>query len=113
MTTRADTKRRGRPKRDASVEVEFDAAFWARVEQLRQYMNLTCEDLASLFAVTRLTYYNWTHGRSNVNATSAPLVKDVVRRLAKLVSGKRWPTPDAMALTPKQRRERLLALLAA
>jgi DNA-binding XRE family transcriptional regulator len=114
------TKRRGRPRKNPETARARNAprtphpalpqAFWDKVEKLRVYMGITTMHMGHLFGVSRLTYYNWTTGRSNCTHKSAE-VKAVVDKLLKVSQAKRWPIPETVAMTPAQRLERLLALV--
>lgn len=106
------TRKAGRPK-GTRTETPFDKAFWVKVEQLRSYLSLSCLDMAEVLGVSRLTYYNWTTGRCNCSADATPRVADRIKKLTRLATQRKWPQPDTLHMTPKQRRDRLVALVQA
>lgn len=87
------------------VAIDFD-----RVESLREHMLLSVADMATLFGVSRQTYYHWING-GNLRPRSADKVRDTLRQLLFIVKAGHWPTADARNLTQKQRHERLLEIL--
>lgn len=87
---------------DTSIDI-------SAVERLRQHMKLSQSDMATLFEVTRVTYYNWTRGKP-VRPANAQRVRVVVRKLVAIVR-EGWPAPEVVTLPPKERIRRLVALV--
>jgi DNA-binding XRE family transcriptional regulator len=103
--------KRGRPFRPKDAKPPFSDAFWTRVEKLRKFLHLTQSDMAHLYGVSRLTYYKWVTAKAWPQGDNITTVQHVTGKLAALVTARRWPTPDAMALTPGQRLDRLVAVV--
>jgi DNA-binding XRE family transcriptional regulator len=82
-----------------------------KVESLRTAMMLTNAQMASLFGVSRITYYNWRKG-SGIARDSEHAAKAVIRKLAGLYVSGAWSIPDVRVMTNKKRYAHLLSLLA-
>lgn len=83
---------------------------FAQVEALRRHMLITTREMAELFGVSRVTYYNWTRGQS-VRPNNADKVTATLRILVAIVRDHKWPTPEVIGLTQVMRKARLLALI--
>ena len=83
---------------------------FAKVEVLRRHMVLTSAQMAKLIGVSRVTYYNWVHGKP-VRTKNEAAVKSTVRKLIALANEQKWPTKEALALPAGRKFERLLALI--
>ena len=79
---------------------------FAKVEALRKHMMLTTNDMASLFGVSRMTYYGWVRGKV-LRKTNDETVRIVLKQLLSIMVEDKWPTPDVIAMEQKQRKERL------
>jgi hypothetical protein len=71
---------------------------------------LTTTEMAEVFGVSRITYYNWVNG-TPLRAKNLANVKKVIRKLVVIVKEHNWPTEEVRQLDQKQRLQRLLALL--
>lgn len=107
----ADKRGRGRPVRPKDADPPFKPEFWRRVEMLRKYLQLSQNDAAWLYGVSRLTYYKWVSMTAWPQGDNIDTITRVTTKLATLVKNKKWPTPDSMALSPEQRLERLVAMI--
>ena len=83
---------------------------FAKVEALRKHMLLTTDNMASLFGVSRMTYYGWVRGKV-LRKSNETTVKAVLKRLLNIMVDDKWPTPDVIAMEQPQRKERLDELL--
>jgi len=79
---------------------------FTKVEALRKHMLLTTNDMASVFGVSRMTYYGWVRGKT-LRKSSDEAVRTVLKQLLSLMVDDKWPTPDVIAMEQKQRKERL------
>ena len=79
---------------------------FTKVEALRKHMMLTTNDMASLFGVSRMTYYGWVRGKV-LRKTNDETVRTVLKQLLSIMVEDKWPTPDVIAMEQKQRKERL------
>ena len=79
---------------------------FSKVEALRKHMLLTTNDMASVFGVSRMTYYGWVRGKP-LRKSSDEAVRTVLKQLLSLMVDDKWPTPDVIAMEQKQRKERL------
>jgi DNA-binding XRE family transcriptional regulator len=82
---------------------------WVKVERLRQYMRLSQAEMAELFGVSRVTYYNWCKGKP-VREENAKRVRLALRKMVAVVNSG-WPTQEVTALHHKERMSRLVARL--
>lgn len=83
---------------------------FTKVEALRKHMLLTTDNMASLFGVSRMTYYGWVRGKV-LRKSNETTVKAVLKRLLNIMVEDKWPTPDVIAMEQPQRKERLDELL--
>jgi len=83
---------------------------FAKVESLRRHMLLTVRDLTNILGVSRTTYYGWLSDKP-VRKSSEASIRVKVRHLLLVMSEHNWPSPEIIGLEPKQRVERLIALL--
>jgi len=81
-----------------------------KVEVLRRHLMLTTTEMAEVFGVSRITYYNWVNG-TPLRAKNLANAKKVIRKLVAVVKEYSWPTEEVRQLDQKQRLQRLLALL--
>lgn len=81
-----------------------------KIEVLRRHLMLTTTDMAEVFGVSRITYYNWVNG-TPLRIKNLNNAKKVVRKLVAIVKEYNWPTEEVRQLDQKQRLQRLLALL--
>jgi DNA-binding XRE family transcriptional regulator len=73
-------------------------------------MLLTTNDMASLFGVSRMTYYGWVRGKELRKSNDAT-VRALLKKLLNIMVEEKWPTPDVIAMEQPQRKERLDELL--
>lgn len=83
---------------------------FAKVEVLRKHMLLTVKQLCELFGVTRMTYYGWLKGK-NIRSYNDFKVRKTLKALLTIMNEHQWPTPEAIAMTSKERFEHLVALI--
>jgi DNA-binding XRE family transcriptional regulator len=83
---------------------------FSKVEALRKHMLLTTNDMASVFGVSRMTYYGWVRGKP-LRKSSDEAVRTVLKQLLSLMVDHKWPTPDVIAMEQKNRKERLDELM--
>ncbi len=81
-----------------------------KVEALRKHMLLTIKDMSYLLSVTRMTYYSWIKG-GPVRKSNDKKVRAMLKQLLDIMTVHEWPSPNIIALEPKERRVRLLELL--
>ena len=81
-----------------------------KVEVLRRHLMLTTTEMAEVFGVSRITYYNWVNG-TPLRTKNLANAKKVIRNLIGIVKQYNWPTEEVRQLDQKQRLQRLLALL--
>lgn len=80
-----------------------------QVEALRNHMSLSKSDMAELITVSRQTYYSWVKG-AKVTKANDKKVRIVLRKMLSIIKDHGWPTPVELALDPKERKAKLLAL---
>ena len=85
--------------------IDFD-----KVELVRESMQLTISDMASLLGVSRATYYAWTGG-GPIRPRNARKVKEVLKELLPLLKDGAWPVPGVRAMTSKERLRTLIDIL--
>ncbi len=83
---------------------------FTKVEVLRKHMRMTTSDMASLFGVSRMTYYGCVRGKELRKSNDAT-VRVLLKRLLNIMVEEKWPTPDVIAMEQPQRKERLDELL--
>ena len=76
---------------------------FVKVEALRKHMMLTNNDMASLFGVSRMTYYGWVRGKI-IRKANDGTVRTVLKQLLSIMV-------DDIAMEQKQRKERLDELM--
>lgn len=94
------------PKSPKPQPIDF-----TKVEALRRHMLLTTSDIAEVLGVSRMTYYLWVKkGSATLRRANDEVVRVNLKKLLGLMS-EGWPTPEVIAASQKDRRERLLSLL--
>jgi len=88
-----------------SVPLDF-----TKVEALRKHMLLTAVHMSKVLGVSRVTYGGWVKGKA-IRKANEEKVKIMLRKMLKVVTEKDWPTPEIIALNPKQRMDTLLEIL--
>jgi DNA-binding XRE family transcriptional regulator len=83
---------------------------FTKVEALRKHMLLTTDNMASLFGVSRMTYYGWAKGKPLRKSNDVQVRATLKKLLAVMVEDK-WPPPEVIAMEQPQRKERLDELL--
>lgn len=83
---------------------------FTKVEALRKHMLLTTDNMASLFGVSRMTYYGWVKGKP-LRKSSDTAVRARLKQLLSVMVEDKWPPPDVIAMEQPQRKERLDELL--
>lgn len=63
--------------------------------------------MATLFGITRMTYYSWMRGDVVIRSRNAARVRRVLRTLVRLVKDGHWPDPEVVASTYEERVEML------
>jgi len=84
---------------------------FAQVEEVRRQMLITTSTMAKVFGVSRMTYFKWVKGEP-MHKTRIEHTRSCMRKVLAVVMEHNWPTPEVAGLTPKERGERLLALIA-
>lgn len=84
---------------------------FAQVETLRRRMLISKVQMAKLLGVSRLTYYNWTHGKNQIRSSHERRVREVLRRLLAVIVDHEWPSSDVLDKSPTERFEILKALV--
>jgi hypothetical protein len=79
---------------------------FSKVETLRRYMLLTVTNMATLFGVSRMTYYGWVSGKS-IRKTNDLAVRRVLKQLLSIVSDEKWPTEEVVKASQTQRMQML------
>lgn len=83
---------------------------FTKVEALRSHMLLSRGDMAKVLGVSRMTYYSWVGG-SHLRKRNEAHVRASLKKLLAVVTDHGWPTPEANAMQPRYRFERLRTLL--
>ena len=83
---------------------------FAKVESLRRHMLLTMADMATLFGVSRMTYYNWAKG-GPIRKSNEVRIRVMLKKLLAVMTEHGWPTPAAIAGGQKRRLGMLLELI--
>jgi hypothetical protein len=60
--------------------------------------------------VSRMTYYGWVNGKP-IRKSNEETVRKVLRKLLGVLTEHKWPMPEVIGASAKQRRERLDQLL--
>jgi len=81
-----------------------------KVELVRERMQLTISEMASLLGVSRATYYAWTGG-GPIRPRNARKVKDVLKEILPLLKDEAWPVPGVRTMTSKERMSALIDIL--
>ena len=81
-----------------------------KVEALRKHMLLTIKDMSYLLNVTRMTYYSWIKG-GPLRKSNDKKVRAMLKQLLNVMTVHEWPTPNIIALEPKERQAKLLELI--
>ena len=83
-----------------------------QIEALRKKMLLTQEQMARLFGVSRITYYNW---RTQIVVVPRQYhmrkVREAVRKLLDIMADYQWPAPDVRELPSDVRFKHLQQLV--
>lgn len=80
-----------------------------KVEELRKYMRLTVSNVAELFDITRVTYYNWLKGKRPRFNQETKVRKVIHKLLAAVELG--WPSHAPVNANSKERMEMLKTVL--
>lgn len=83
---------------------------FSRVEALRKHMMLTTRQFAQLLGVSRVTYNAWLKG-GPIRQSNDKKVRDVLRKLLRVMTYHRWPTPEVIAMDSPQRLTTLLEVI--
>lgn len=83
---------------------------FAKVETLRRHMLLSTSDMATLFGISRMTYYGWTRGKS-LRAKNELVVRRVLKQLLWVMTEHNWPTPEVIVANQKARLQHLKQLI--
>lgn len=84
---------------------------FTKVESLRRHMLLTQTDMAILLSVSRMTYYSWVTG-NGLRKGNEEKLRVMLKRLLAVMTEHSWPMPEVIAMDQRQRRQRLIELLA-
>jgi len=82
-----------------------------QIDSIRKRMLLSVDSLATLFGITRVTYYNWMSGVKPRKPKQLQ-VRKVMRNLATAVAVHNWPTEEAFQVRQPERLKMLQELLA-
>lgn len=83
---------------------------FVKVEALRKHMLLTTDNMASLFGVSRMTYYGWVRGKP-LRKSSDITVRTVLKQLLSVMVEDKWPSPEVIAMEQPHRKAHLDELL--
>lgn len=83
---------------------------FAKVEALRKHMLLTTDNMASLFGVSRMTYYGWVRGKP-LRKSSDIAVRTMLKQLLTVMVEDKWPSPEVIGMEQPQRKAHLDELL--
>jgi len=83
---------------------------FTKVEALRKHMLLTTNDMASLFGVSRMTYYGWVRGKP-LRYNNSEYVKAMLKKLLVIMTEHQWPQPEVIVMSQEQRKQHLEKLL--
>ena len=98
------------PVAPAAVSIPPPQPFdFSKVEALRKHMLVTTADMAEIFGVSRVTYYNWIKG-GPVRKTNAAIVRAQLAKLLKVMKDG-WPYHDVIIMEPRDRFAALLEKL--
>lgn len=75
-------------------------------------MLLSRGDMAKVLGVSRMTYYSWVGGGA-IRKNNEALVRASLKKLLAVVTDHGWPTPEANAMQPRYRLDKLRELLEA
>lgn len=81
-----------------------------QIEALRKHMLLSVGDMAKLCEVSRTSYYAWLNG-GPLRPAKEREVRAVVKALLTIMVEHKWPAPDVIAMSQKNRVEQLNKLL--
>ena len=81
-----------------------------KVEALRKHMLLTTASMAELLGVSRMSYYSWLKGAKPRKANEY-LIRAKLKKLLYVLTEHNWPTPEAIAMTQKERKQALADLV--
>lgn len=85
---------------------------FSMVELVRERMELTIVEMATMLGVSRAGYYKWLNG-SVMRNSNEKKVKETLRAFLPLLKEGRWPPKGAKAMTSEQRLSSLLEILGA
>lgn len=83
---------------------------FSKIEALRKHMLLTVKDMSELLGVSRMTYYGWVKGKP-IRKSNDETVRKMLKRLLAVMVNHNWPTPEVIASSQKERKERLVEIL--
>lgn len=83
---------------------------FSKVETLRKHMLLSTSDMATLFGVSRMTYYGWTRGKK-LRVKNDATVRRVLKQLLWVMTEHNWPTPEVIVADQKVRLQHLQQLI--
>ena len=85
---------------------------FSMVELVRERMELTIVEMATMLGVSRAGYYKWLNGNV-MRSSNEKRVKETLRVFLPLLKEGHWPPKGAKAMTSEQRLGALLEILAA
>jgi len=82
----------------------------SKLEILRNHLMLDKSSMARVLGVSRVTYHAWLDGRQ-IRQSNLDYVRSTLRKVIAVIKDHQWPSPDVKAMTFKQRKQELDALL--
>ena len=96
---------------EAKREGGYPPLDFKKLEVLRERAKLTKAEFASLYGVSRMTYYSWVRGQP-VRPKNEWFVRRASRMLLELVREEKWPEAGVEHLPSSERMQRLNKLMA-
>jgi hypothetical protein len=69
-------------------------------------MLLTVTNMATLFGVSRMTYYGWVSGKS-IRKSNELAVRRVLKQLLSIIADEKWPTDEVVKASQTHRMQML------
>lgn len=82
----------------------------SKLEILRNHLMLDKSSMARVLGVSRVSYHAWLSG-GTIRQSNLDYVRSTLRKVIAVIKDHQWPSPDVRAMTFKQRKQKLDALL--
>ena len=81
-----------------------------QVEVMRKHMLIPVSVMAFMLGATRMTYYKWVTGASQIRPRREVVVRAQIKKILAIMTEHAWPTPEVVGMESEARIAKLLAL---